>query len=39
MNKLGEVYTYLKSKMKFLWNLGEWVTIDEGMIPFKGKIN
>jgi hypothetical protein len=37
MSKLSFVYDYLRIKFKSMWIPGDWLTIDEGMIPFKDK--
>ncbi len=37
LNKIAFIYEYLRLRFKLMWIPGDWVTIDEGMIPFKDK--
>ena len=37
--KLGEVYDNILTRFKTVWYPGQHVCIDEGMIPFRGKVH
>ena len=37
--KLGEVYDNILTRFKTVWYPGQHMCIDEGMIPFRGKVH